>query len=80
MDEGATAVETAASRQELELLNQAIQSLPTRCRQVLTLRKIYGLSQKQIAAQLGISEHTVEAQVGNGMRGCAKFLARHGLP
>lgn len=72
--------ETVGRRQELELLTQAIQSLPERCRQVLTLRKIYGLSQREIAAQLGISEHTVEAQVGNGMRRCAEFLARHGLP
>ncbi len=61
LDDGGTAVETTARRQELELLNQAIQSLPTRCRQVLTLRKIYGLSQKQIAAQLGISEQTVRS-------------------
>jgi RNA polymerase sigma factor (sigma-70 family) len=66
--------------QELELLTQAIQSLPDRCRQVLTLRKIYGLPQKEIALQLGISEHTVEAQVANGVRRCAEFLARHGLP
>ena len=72
--------DTVGRRQELELLTQAIQSLPERCRQVLTLRKIYGLSQKEIAAQLGISEHTVEAQVGNGVRRCAEFLARHGLP
>jgi RNA polymerase sigma factor (sigma-70 family) len=74
------ALETVSRHQELELLTQAIQSLPERCRQVLTLRKIYGLSQKEIAAQLGISEHTVEAQVGNGMRRCADFLARYGLP
>jgi RNA polymerase sigma-70 factor (ECF subfamily) len=47
---------------------------------VLTLRKIYALSQKEIAAQLGISEHTVEVQVANGMRRCAAFLAKHGLP
>jgi RNA polymerase sigma-70 factor (ECF subfamily) len=72
--------ESVAHDQELGLLTQALQSLPPRCRQVLTLRKIYGLSQKEIAAQLGIAVHTVEAQIGNGMRGCAAFLARHGLP
>lgn len=72
--------ESVAKTQELELLTQAIQSLPDRCRRVLTLRKIYGLSQREIAAQLGIAEHTVEAQVGIGMRRCADFLARHGLP
>ena len=75
-----TPAENTAHNQELEILTQAIQSLPERCRQVLTLRKIYGLPQKQIAAQLGIAEHTVEAQVANGMRRCAEFLARFGLP
>jgi RNA polymerase sigma-70 factor (ECF subfamily) len=79
-DEGRGVAETAAHHQELEILTHAIQSLPDRCRQVLTLRKIYGLSQKEIAAQLGISEHTVEVQVANGMRRCTDFLARHGLP
>lgn len=79
-EEGPAPNELTARNQELELLTQAIQSLPDKCRRVLTLRKIYGLSQKEIAAELGISEHTVEAQVGNGMRRCAAFLARHGLP
>jgi len=76
----ATAAEAAAHHQELEILTKAIQSLPDRCRQVLTLRKIYGLSQKEIAARLGIAEHTVEAQIATGMRKCAEFLARFGLP
>ncbi len=80
LEDGPSAADTTAHNQELELLTQAIQSLPDRCRQVLTLRKIYGLSQKAIGAQLGIAEHTVEVQVANGMRRCAEFLARHGLP
>jgi RNA polymerase sigma-70 factor (ECF subfamily) len=79
-EDGPTAADAAAKNQELEILTKAIQSLPDRCRQVLTLRKIYGLSQKEIAAQLGIAEHTVEAQVATGMRKCAVFLARYGLP
>lgn len=79
-DDGRGVAENAAHQQELEILTRAIQSLPARCRQVLTLRKIYGLPQREIAAQLGISEHTVEVQVANGMRRCADFLARHGLP
>jgi RNA polymerase sigma factor (sigma-70 family) len=79
-EDNPTAADTAARNQELEILTKAIQSLPDRCRQVLTLRKIYGLSQKEIAARLGIAEHTVEAQVATGMRKCAVFLARFGLP
>ena len=80
MEEEPGVSEVVSHRQELALLTQAIQSLPERCRQVLTLRKIYGLSQKQIAVSMGISEHTVEAQVGIGVRRCAEYLARHGLP
>ena len=64
-------------REKLELLTTVIQSLPERCRQVLTLRKIYGLPQKEIARKLGISPHTVSAQLTIGMRKCTAFFARH---
>lgn len=76
-DETGNIRENLARHQDLELLTAALQSLPDRCRQVLTLRKIYGLSQREIAAQLGISEHTVEAQVTIGVRKCSEFLHRH---
>lgn len=79
-EERPTPADTTERNQELELLTQAIAALPSRCREVLTLRKIYGLSQREIAARLGISEHTVEAQVANGMRRCAHYLGRLGLP
>jgi len=72
--------ETVSRREEFALLSRAIQSLPERCRQVFTLRVAYGLSQREIAARLGISENTVEKQMGKGLRRCGEFLARHGLP
>lgn len=64
---------------EIELLSEAIRSLPERCREVLTLRKIHGFSQREIASRLGIAEHTVEAQVANGMRRCAQFFRERGM-
>jgi RNA polymerase sigma-70 factor (ECF subfamily) len=76
LDETTDVPQAVSRAQELELLTQAIQSLPTRCRQVLTLRKIYGLSQKDVAAQLGISEHTVEAQGTIGLRRLAEYFER----
>jgi len=76
LDESEGIPESLVRHQDLELLTEAIQTLPDRCRQVLTLRKIYGLTQKEIAAQLGISEHTVEAQVTIGIRKCTEFLKR----
>ena len=69
--------ESVARNQELELLTEAIQSLPARCRQVLTLRRLYGLPQREVAARLGISENTVEHQVTIGVRKCTEFLARY---
>jgi RNA polymerase sigma-70 factor (ECF subfamily) len=70
--------ETVSKQQELELLTAAIQELPDRCRQVFTLRAVYGLSQREIAARLGISENTVERQIGKGLRRCGEFFARLG--
>jgi RNA polymerase sigma factor (sigma-70 family) len=76
LDDAADVLEAVARNQELELLTEAIQSLPTRCRQIVTLRKIYGLAQKEVAAQLGISEHTVEAQGMIGLRKLTQFFER----
>ena len=76
LDESADVPNAVVRAQELEMLTQAIQSLPTRCRQVLTLRKIYGLSQKEVAAQLGITENTVEAQGVIGLRKIAEYFER----
>lgn len=71
--------ETVNQQQEFELLTEAIQSLPDRCRQVMTLRAVYGLSQREIAARLGISENTVEKQLGKGMHRCMEFFAQRGI-
>ena len=77
-DEMAGPFESTALQEEIDQLVSAIQSLPDRCRQVMTLRKIYGLSQKEVASKLGISVHTVEAQVGVGMRKCTSFFHQRG--
>lgn len=78
VNEMAGPFESAALQEEIDQLVAAIRSLPDRCRQVLTLKKIYGLTQKEVAAKLGISEHTVEAQIGIGMRKCTAFFHERG--
>jgi RNA polymerase sigma-70 factor (ECF subfamily) len=57
-----------AAQQEVLLLRSAITGLPTRCREVVTLRKVEGLSQREVARKMGITEDTVERQVANGVR------------
>jgi RNA polymerase sigma-70 factor (ECF subfamily) len=76
LDEGGDIPETLARNQELELLTEAIQSLPDRCRQIFTLRKVYGLSQAEIAEKLGVSENTVSAQLTIGVKKCMEFMLR----
>lgn len=78
LDSGAGVPETVARAEDVRLLIAAIQTLPERCRQIFTLRKIYGLSQKEIAARLGISEHTVEVQGAIGVRKCVEYFRRLG--
>ncbi len=78
LDERAGVPETVARNQELALLTEAIQSLPARCRQIFTLRKLYGLSQREIAERLGISESTVSNQLVIGIEKCTDFFAERG--
>jgi RNA polymerase sigma factor (sigma-70 family) len=78
LDERECVSETVAHNQELALLTEAIQSLPARCRQILTLRKLYGLSQREIAERLGLSESTVSNQITIGIEKCTDFFAAHG--
>jgi len=63
-----------ARNQELEILAEAIESLPARCRMIFVLRKVYGLSQKDIAVRLGLSENTISAQLTIGFGKCAEFV------
>ena len=77
LDDASVAADIVSRREEHTLLAQAIRALPERCRQILILRKIHHLSQKEIAARLGISEHTVESLVSRGVRRCANYLGRH---
>lgn len=74
------AAEAVSRQQELALLAEAVKTLPERCRQVVTLRLLYAMSHKEIAAELGISDQTVKAQLAKGMRRCADYLAARGLP
>lgn len=71
--------EAACHDQELQLLAEAIQALPERCRRVLTLRKLHGLSHREIATRLGIAENTVNAQVAIGVLRLRDYLRARGL-
>lgn len=77
IDTGDSIQESIERTQELELLTKAIQSLPTRCRQIFTLRKVYCMSQPDIAKELGLTVNTVATQLKIGVRKCSAFMHEH---
>jgi len=79
VEDGPDAAESVSREEELELLADAIEALPQRCRLVVKLRKLRGLSHEEIAAQLDISPHTVNAQLAKGMSLCREYLRQRGL-
>jgi RNA polymerase sigma factor (sigma-70 family) len=64
-----------SGQQELRRIKRLIDALPERCREVFRLRKIEGLSQRDVAAALNLSEHTIENDVAKGLRLILKVVA-----
>jgi RNA polymerase sigma factor (sigma-70 family) len=58
----------ASSREQLRRVNALIAGLPPRCREAFCLRRFDGLSQRKIAARMGLSESTVEKHVVRALR------------
>lgn len=56
----------------------AVNTLPQQCRRAFVLSKVYGLSQQEIAAQLQISESTVEKHIAKGYVQCREAMLRMG--
>lgn len=79
IDENPDAADEFDYNEKVALLSDALAALPDRCREVVYLRKFKELSQKEVAAQLGISVRTVESQFARGMLLCEDFLRRRGV-
>lgn len=62
------------SHQRIGLICQAIRQLPTKCQRVYILRKVYGLSQKEIAERMDISLKTVEAHLTKAVIRCTDYM------
>jgi RNA polymerase sigma-70 factor (ECF subfamily) len=66
------------SRERVRLLARAIAALPPQCAKVFILRKMQGMSQKEIAVRLNISVRTVENHVALGLSRCRAYMRAHG--
>lgn len=58
----------AAGRLDYARLRAIMAGLPDRCRRIVEMRKIEGISQKEIARRIGVSESVVENDVHHGIQ------------
>ena len=62
------------------LIQNAIDSLPEKCRKIFVMNKLEGKKQKAIARELNISIHTVQSQMVIAYKKLKVFLKKHILP
>lgn len=67
-EDGMSPERILAGRRMLARVDQIISALPTRSRSIFCLRKIDGLSQREVAARLGITENIVENELTRSLR------------
>lgn len=72
--------ERLSYRGELQDLNAVLATLPPLCREAFLLRRVDGLSQRETAARLSISEKTVEKYMTRAVRLIMDVFGRGGKP
>lgn len=66
--------QAAVAREELGRVEEALKTLPDRARRIFIMRRVDGMSQKEIANQLGVSEMVVENEASRSLRAILKLL------
>jgi len=69
----------AIARDELRRLQAAIDHLPPRCREAFVLGRVEGLTGREIAARMGISEKTASEHLAKGIYAVAETLHGEGV-
>lgn len=64
----------ATAREELRRAIVAMEHLPPRCREMMRLRKVEGLTVREVAEQMDVSAAAVERQLTLGMRALVDFM------
>ena len=62
------------ARDELRRAEAGMAALPPRCREVVRLRKVEGLTTREAAERLGVGIDTIEQQLTMGMRALVDFM------
>lgn len=78
-DQADGVLENVNAEEKLQILTDALATLPRRCREVFMLCKFQDHSRAQAAAKLGLSIRTVDAQMQNAYRRLEIELRKRGL-
>lgn len=68
------------AQQKLGLICESVLEMSPQVRRVFLMRKVYGLSHREIAAQLGIAVSTVEKHVARGFEICNDYIHKAEQP
>jgi RNA polymerase sigma-70 factor (ECF subfamily) len=68
-----------SAHQELARLAYAFDRLSAKCREVTWLRRVKGLSQREVAEQLALAEKTVEKHLRTAARQLAQYMREDAL-
>lgn len=79
-DDAATPEQSAIAHDDLRRLAEVIASMPGQTREAFVLRRIRGLTQREIASRMGLSENTVEKHIARGIRWLGDWFASGGNP
>jgi RNA polymerase sigma-70 factor (ECF subfamily) len=58
-------------------VENCIEKLPPRCREIFEMSRLKGLSNQDIAVELGLSKRTVELQISNALKMMRKELVEY---
>lgn len=62
------------ARENFEIFCRAVQQLPVKCRRAFVLCRVYGFSQKEVAARMGIGISAVESHLARATRRCVDAM------
>lgn len=75
MDEDPPPDRVLEARQDLDRVNGLLSQLSFACRRVIELRRVEGLSQRETASRLGVTENVVENHIVRGLRKVLNAIA-----
>jgi RNA polymerase sigma-70 factor (ECF subfamily) len=77
LQQDSTLEDEVMAQEKFEILCAAIATLPPQCRKIYLMRKVYGLSYKDIATALTLSVKTVEMHIQKGYSRCDQYMNKH---